>query len=69
MVFFRHEGGDSVVRLMTVKDAARECGVSEYFLRNWIRRGECPGVYSGTRFLINVDKLEQKIREGSSGNK
>lgn len=58
-----------MVRLLTVKETSKECGVPENLLRNLIKEGKCPGIYSGTRFYINVDALENIIREGMSENK
>lgn len=55
-----------MVKLLTVKEASKECGVSTYFLRDWIKQGKCPGVYSGKKFLINVERLEEIIREETS---
>ena len=52
-----------MIRLLTVREAAKESGLSQYFIRNWIKQGKCPGVYSGTRFLVNIEQLETKIRE------
>lgn len=49
------------MRLMTVRKAAKECGLSENMLRNWIKQGRCPGIRNGNRFLINVDMLEAQI--------
>jgi len=54
-----------MINFMTVRDASKECGVSEYCLRNWIKRGECPGYYSGTRYYVDVEKLEKMIRLGA----
>ncbi len=55
-----------MVLLMTVRAAAEECGISEYMLRNWVKQGKCPGMYSGNRFLVNVKQLEKKIQEECS---
>ena len=58
-----------MIRFMTVRAACEEIGVSEYFLRNLIARGECPGMYSGNRFLVNVEKLEEMLSAETSGKK
>lgn len=57
-----------MVLLMTIRAAAEECGISEYMLRNWVKQGKCPGMYSGNRFLVNVKQLEKKIMEETSWN-
>ena len=57
-----------MVKLLTVREASKVCGVSEYLLRNWVKLGKCPGMYSGNRFLVNVEQLEKKIMEETSWN-
>lgn len=52
-----------MVYLMTIRGAAEECGISEYLLRNWVKQGKCPGMYSGNRFLVDIKRLEEKIQE------
>lgn len=42
-----------------------ECPVGESFIRAMVKRGECPGVYSGSRFLVNVDALFEKLEAES----
>lgn len=46
-------------------------GLSEKFVRNEIHEGKVPGIYSGNRFLINVDEylriLKQRSLEGIEG--
>lgn len=34
---------------------------SERKLRTMIKNGECPGFYSGSRFVINIPMLKEKI--------
>ena len=55
-----------MIRFLTVKKASVECGVPEHLIRTWIVEGKCPGIYSGTRFYVNVDKFEEMIRNGTS---
>lgn len=43
--------------------------VSEYYLRHLIAKGECPGIYSGNRFLVNVDALLEKLEAESRAGK
>lgn len=55
----------------TIRKAAAlpEVPIGESCLRGMVKRGECPGIYSGTRFLVNVDALldllERKSAEGA----
>lgn len=51
-----------MVRLLTVPKASKECGVSQDFIRAWIKEGKCPGVYSGSRFLVNVELFEERLK-------
>lgn len=47
--------------LQTIREVAK-CGIaSESFIRRLVAQGRCPGVYSGTRFLVNVPKLVEYI--------
>lgn len=55
-----------MVKFAPIKEACKEVGVSEYYLRNLVKKGECPGFYSGSRFRVNVGKLEEKLREETS---
>ena len=52
-------------RYMTVNETVKYSGLSENMLRNWIKQGRCPGIRNGNRFLINVDMLEEQMREES----
>ena len=42
-------------------------------LRSMVKRGECPGFYSGSRFYVNMallrEKLEQDSRSAMVGGK
>lgn len=35
--------------------------ISLHHLRRMIARGECPGIYVGTHFKVNVDALVEKL--------
>lgn len=45
----------------TVRQTAAAKFVPENFLRRLIAQGKCPGIYSGNRFLINVEALEEQL--------
>ena len=45
----------------TVRQTAATKIASENFLRRMIAQGKCPGIYSGNRFLINVEALEERL--------
>ena len=48
-------------RFATIREVARMGIIGEYYLRQMVARGECPGIYSGNRFLVNVEKLVAKL--------
>ena len=38
----------------------------EHRLRILVAQGKCPGVYSGTRFLVNTQLLEEQLNRESA---
>lgn len=48
-------------RFLTIRQTAKEGPLSEYCLRLMLKRGELPGVYSGTRFLVNYALLLERL--------
>ena len=52
----------------TIRETAALGVISEHMLRQLVKRGECPGLYSGRKFLVNVEALseylDEKSREG-----
>lgn len=53
------------MRLMTIRQVAATGLISEHFLRLRQKQGLVPGIYSGNRFLVNVEALEEMIRRES----
>lgn len=49
----------------TIREVAHSGLVSESFLRRLVAEGRCPGVYSGTRFLVNTELLREYLMEAS----
>ena len=43
--------------MLTIRETARTGLIPETALRRLVKRGECPGFYSGTKFLVNYDRL------------
>lgn len=43
------------------KTAQLGIGVSETQLRVMVKQKKCPGVYSGRKFLVNVDALVEQL--------
>lgn len=55
----------------TVRQTAAAGVAPENYIRRLVAKGLCPGVYSGTRFLVNVEALREYLdrlsREGKEG--
>lgn len=41
----------------SIRETARITGLAEYNLRNRLKNGSLPGLYSGRKFLVNVPSL------------
>ena len=48
-------------KFMTINEVARSGLISEHYLRLMLKRGELPHIKSGTRVLINVPALIEKL--------
>lgn len=55
-----------MIRFMTIRQTAETGIFTEWGLRKMLKEGELPGVYSGTRFYVNYQALEEKLREKST---
>ena len=51
-------------RFLTIRQTAKEGPLSEYCLRLMVKRGELPGVYSGSRFLVNYPAFLEQLGVG-----
>lgn len=49
----------------TVRQVARYLEVPERLVRRLVAQGGCPGVYSGNRFLVNVEALREYLEAES----
>lgn len=49
----------------TIREVARTGLAPEAFIRRLVAQGKCPGVYSGNRFLVNVEMLREYLEEQS----
>lgn len=45
----------------TIRQTATLGFISEHYLRLLVAQGKCPGVYSGNRFLVNLDALIEQL--------
>lgn len=50
---------------LTIRQAASLGILSEHRLRIMVAEGKCPGIYSGSRFLVNVDMLNEVLEAES----
>lgn len=49
----------------TVRQVARYLEIPESLVRRLVAQGSCPGVYSGNRFLVNVEALREYLEAES----
>ena len=49
----------------TVRQTARQGIAPENLIRRLVAQGKCPGIYSGTRFLVNVEALAEQLDKQS----
>lgn len=50
-----------MTQFKTIRKTAATGIVPESFLRSLVAQGKCPGIYSGNRFLVNVDALLEQL--------
>lgn len=46
---------------LRLKEAAKEIGVSEYFLRTEIKAGKLPFIMTGNRYLLDLDQINEYL--------
>ena len=52
----------------TIRQTNKETGIPEAFIRSLVANEECPGFYTGNRFMVNVDQLMEKLEEESKSH-
>ena len=52
----------------TIRQTAATGIVPENYLRLLVAQGKCPGIYSGNRFLVNVEALAEQLDAESRQN-
>ncbi len=55
-------------QMKTIRQVAAMGILSEHFLRLRQKQGRLPGIYSGNRFLVNVDALSDMLSEESAAS-
>lgn len=48
-------------KFQTIRQTAKTGIMSESNLRRMVAQGRCPGIYSGTRFLVNYELLVEQL--------
>jgi excisionase family DNA binding protein len=48
----------STKKIFTIREAAEACGLPEYALRNWCKRGEIRHVKAGKRVYLTLEAVE-----------
>lgn len=59
---------ESEKMFLTIRETARRGPLTEYTLRTMLKQGKLPGIYSGTRFLVNYKRFIEIIDKASLEN-
>lgn len=51
-------------RMRTIRAAAAESGLAEYFVRQLVKAGKVKYVCAGRKYLVNVDSLISYLNKG-----
>ena len=54
-------------RMRTIRAAAAESGLAEYFVRQLVKAGKIKFVCAGRKYLINFDSLIAYLNNGEGG--
>lgn len=49
------------MRFKSIRETAKEGIISEHHLRLMVAQKRCPGIYTGNRFMVNVDALIEQL--------
>ncbi len=52
----------------TIRQTSRELKFPEHLIRTMVKQGVCPGIYSGNRFLVNVEMFVEQLDAESCRN-
>ena len=50
----------------SIREVARMGFMSEHCIRQMVKRGDVPCIYSGTKCLINLDLFKKKLQNSDS---
>lgn len=54
-------------RMRSIRQAAAEAGIAEYFLRQLVKQNKVRYVRAGKKYLVNLDSLISYLCEGEAG--
>lgn len=60
---------ENVKQFLTIRQAAKIVGLSHARIRQWVKDGQVPGFYAGTRFYVNMPKFRKALDTGIVGRK
>ena len=61
----KNKGDKKMPIFKTIRQTAATGLLSEHRLRILVAKGECPGIYTGNRFLVNVTALSEQLETQS----
>ena len=53
---------------LPIRQTAKKLDFPEARIRIMVKRGECPGIYSGNRFLVNLEAFAEQLDAQSRRN-
>ena len=56
---------NKAAKFSTIRKTSQKIDFPENRIRTMVKQGVCPGIYSGNRFLVNVDALVEQLDEQS----
>lgn len=56
-----------MTKFVAIKSAAKELGLSVYYVRKRAREGSIPCIQSGQKFLINLPALAEQLSSEAAG--
>lgn len=67
--FVKSPQGRDFVPFQPIKEACRTTGLSQYYLRRGCQDGTIPHVMTGSKYMVDVPALLDKLRKGSEVEK
>ena len=54
------------MELLTIRQFAKSENIPEAFVRRLVKTGQAPGMYSGTRFYVNADRMREVLNHANA---